>query len=106
MDSGTQSRELEVAKVAAARVFATSRYPYLASALFAADVDAAEGSGTVAIDQGWLIHADPAVLGTMAVDDLGRLLVHLVSHALRAHADRARRAGVAARMSFALAGCR
>jgi predicted metal-dependent peptidase len=95
MDSGSPRRELDGAKVAAARVFAAARYPYLASALFAADVGAAEGSGTVAIDQGWLVHADPDVLETLAVDDLGRLLVHLVSHALRAHADRAERAGVA-----------
>jgi predicted metal-dependent peptidase len=95
MDPGSPRRELDVAKVAAARVFATSRYPYLASALFAAGVGVAEGSGTVAIDQSWLIHADPAVLETFAVDDLGRLLVHLVSHALRSHADRADRADVA-----------
>jgi predicted metal-dependent peptidase len=75
-------------------VFAASRYPYLASALFAAQVHPAESSGTIAVDQGWQVHADADVLGEMAVDDLGRLLVHLVSHLLRDHATRAERAGV------------
>ena len=85
---------LDHRKVAAARVFAASRYPYLASALFAAQVHPAEESGTIAVDRGWQIHADPAVLDRMAVDELGRLLVHLVSHVLRDHATRAGRAGV------------
>jgi predicted metal-dependent peptidase len=86
---------LDHRKVAAARVFAASRYPYLASAMFAAQVHPAEGSGTVAVDQGWRVHADADVLDQMTVDDLGRLLVHLVSHLLRDHATRAERAGVA-----------
>ena len=30
----------------------------------------------------------------MSVDDLGRLLVHLISHLLRDHSSRAERAGV------------
>jgi predicted metal-dependent peptidase len=81
-------------KVAAARVFAASRYPYLASALFAAGVHGAVDSGTIAVDRGWQVHADPAVLDAMAIDDLGRLLVHLVSHLLRDHSSRADHAGV------------
>jgi len=85
---------LDQRKVAAARVFAASRYPYLASALFAAQVHPAEESGTIAVDRGWQVHADPEVLDAMAVDDLGRLLVHLVSHVLRDHGVRAERAGV------------
>jgi predicted metal-dependent peptidase len=88
------STGLDHRKVAAARVFAASRYPYLASALFAAQVHPADGSGTIAVDPGWQVHADPSVLDTMMVDDLGRLLVHLVSHLLRDHATRAERAGV------------
>lgn len=85
---------LDQRKVAASRVFAASRYPYLASALFAAQVHPAEGSGTIAVDRDWQIHADPLVLDAMAFDDLGRLLIHLVSHVLRDHATRAERAGV------------
>jgi predicted metal-dependent peptidase len=89
-----ESTVLDARKVAAARVFAASRYPYLASALFAAQVQSEAGSDTIAVDRGWQIHADPVVLEAMAVEDLGRLLVHLVSHLLRDHGSRARRAGV------------
>jgi predicted metal-dependent peptidase len=94
MSSSPQPTVLDQRKVAASRVFAASRYPYLASALFAAQVQPAEGSGTIAVDRGWQVHADPEVLDAMAVDDFGRLLVHLVSHLLRDHATRAERAGV------------
>jgi predicted metal-dependent peptidase len=92
--SSPSSNVLDQRKVAAARVFAASRYPYLASALFAAQVHPAEESGTIAVDRGWQVHADPEVLDVIAVDDLGRLLVHLVSHVLRDHGARAERAGV------------
>jgi len=85
---------LDKRKVAAARLFATSHYPYLASALFAAPVLAATGSGTIAIDERWGIHADPEVLNLLATDELGRILVHLVSHVLRDHGSRAIRTGV------------
>jgi predicted metal-dependent peptidase len=85
---------LDRRKVAAARVFATSHYPYLATALFAAPIEAVPDSRTIAVDQRWRVRADPAVLNDLAVDELGRLLVHLVSHLLRDHAARAGRAGV------------
>jgi predicted metal-dependent peptidase len=91
----TSAATLNPRKVAAARVFAASRYPYLASALFAAQIHSVEDSGTIAVDRGWQVHADPAVLEAMTVDDLGRLLVHLITHLLRDHATRAERAGVA-----------
>jgi len=80
---------LERQKVAAARVWASARMPYLASALFAARVRGAEDSGTVAIDEGWTISADPAVVESIDAVELGRLLLHLVFHALRDHANRA-----------------
>jgi hypothetical protein len=85
---------LDQRKLSAARVFASSRYPYLASALFAAPVRPVPGSGTIAVDRRWRIHADPAVLSDLAADELGRVLVHLVSHLLRDHSSRAGRAGV------------
>ncbi len=94
MPSSPDATVLDQRKVAASRMFAVSRYPYLASALFAAQVHPAEGSGTIAVDRGWQVHADPEVLDAMAVADFGRLLVHLVSHLLRDHATRAERASV------------
>ncbi len=85
---------LDEKKLAAARIFAASRYPYLASALFAARVRATPASGTIAVDRRWCIHADPAVLDGLAAPELGRLIVHLVSHLLRGHGSRAFVAGV------------
>ena len=80
---------LEGHKVAAARVWASARMPYLASALFAARVRTADDSGTVAIDEGWTISADPSVVESLDAVELGRLFLHLVFHALRDHANRA-----------------
>jgi predicted metal-dependent peptidase len=80
--------------VAAARVFATSRYPYLASALFAAPVLPVLGSRTIAVDRRWRVHADPEVVDRLDPSELGRLLVHLASHLLRDHGGRAVTAGV------------
>ena len=80
---------LDSHKVAAARVWASARMPYLASALFAARVRAADDSGTVAIDEGWTISADPSVVESLDAVELGRLFLHLVFHALRDHAHRA-----------------
>jgi predicted metal-dependent peptidase len=85
---------LDQRKLAAARLFAASRYPYLASALFAAPVVAADDTGTIAVDPRWRVHADPHVVDGLLPADLGRLLVHLVSHVLREHARRAEGAGV------------
>jgi hypothetical protein len=80
---------LDAAKVAAGRLFAASKYPYLASALFAAPVLAAAGSGTIAVDRHWRTLADPGVVEGMEAQELGRLLAQLVSHLLRDHAGRA-----------------
>ncbi len=85
---------LDAAKVAAGRLFAASKYPYLASALFAAPVLAAAGSSTIAVDRQWRVLADPGVVEGMDARELGRLLVHLVSHLLRDHAARAVTVGV------------
>jgi Mg-chelatase subunit ChlD len=89
------SAELDARKLAAARLWATVRMPYLASALFACAVRAAPGSGTIAVDRAWHLHADPVVVQRLSVEQLGRLLVHLSGHLIRDHAGRAERLGVA-----------
>lgn len=68
--------------------------PYLASAIFATPIVSTEGSGTIAADRLWRIHADPEVINRLEVLEIGQLLLHLVSHLLRDHADRAERLGV------------
>jgi predicted metal-dependent peptidase len=74
-------------------VWAGSRFPYLASALFAAEVLGRPAIGTVAVDPGWHVHADPAVIDGLRVPELANLLVHLTGHLLRDHAARAAAVG-------------
>jgi len=86
--------DLDGAKVAAARLWAAHRFPYLATALFASPVLAAPGSGRVSIDRWWRVHADPALVDRADVAALGGELLHLCAHVLRDHAERADRAGL------------
>jgi predicted metal-dependent peptidase len=82
--------------LAAARLWAASRFPYLATGLFGAQVTAARGIGTVAVDEGWRLHADPALTGSWTPAQFGSVLVHHVCHLLRAHGERSAPAGVTA----------
>jgi predicted metal-dependent peptidase len=86
---------LDAQKLAAARLWATARVPYLASAIFASTIVTEPDSDTIAIDRSWQVHADPTVVEQLTVDQLGRLLVHLSGHAIRDHASRAQELGVA-----------
>jgi hypothetical protein len=86
---------LDAQKVAAARLWATARMPYLASAIFASTIVVERDSGSITIDRSWQVHADPTVVEHLTVEQLGRLLVHLSGHAIRDHASRAQQVGVA-----------
>lgn len=81
---------IDARKLAAARLWAASRQPYLASALFAAELRERPGTGTIGVDTAWNVNADPAVLDELSVEQLGRLLVHLTGHLVRDHAGRTR----------------
>lgn len=80
---------LDIEKVAAARLRATVRFPYLASALFACAVQSTPDSGTISVDEHWRLQVDPLVASKLSVDELARLFVHLTGHLLREHANRA-----------------
>jgi len=80
---------LDQFKMAAARLRAVDRYPYLASALFACPVLTHHHQGQLIIDRQWRIWADPAMVADLEVAPLSGRLVHLVSHVLRDHAIRA-----------------
>ncbi len=84
----------EIPGLAAGRLWAASHFPYLASGLFGAQVMARPGIGTVAVDDSWRLHADPELAAGWAPAELGSVLVHHVSHLLRAHGERAVAAGV------------
>jgi predicted metal-dependent peptidase len=85
---------MDRAKLAAARLWATAQMPYLAAAIFASDAISAPGSGTISVDRGWRVHADPRLVEALDTHELGRLLIHLCGHLVRDHGTRAQRLGI------------
>ena len=82
--------------LAAARLWAATRFPYLATGMFGAQVIAEPGSGTVSVDESWRMRADPELTAHWTPAQLGSVLVHHVCHLLRTHGERAQATGVAA----------
>lgn len=76
-------------KMAAARLWAAQRFPYLASVLFASPVVLRPGSGTVSADRQWRLYVDPERAAGWPVETLGSLFVLQANHLLREHAERA-----------------
>lgn len=81
---------LDQHQLAAARLWAANRYPYLAAAVFALSVGEVEGLGGIQVDEWWRVHLDPEVSAGWEVPQLGGELLHLTAHVLRDHATRAR----------------
>jgi len=80
--------------IPAARLWAATRFPYLATGVFGAQVIADPGSGTVSVDENWRMRADPELTAEWTPAQLGSVLVHHVCHLLRTHGERAQAAGV------------
>jgi predicted metal-dependent peptidase len=80
--------------LAAARLWAAVKFPYLATGVFGVQVIAEHGGGTVSVDQNWRMHADPEVTAAWTPAQLGSVMVHHVCHLLQAHGERAQAAGV------------
>lgn len=94
-DSGTSSEvALDQAKLAASRLWACNRWPYLARAILALTPIAAPGLNRYAIDEAWRVYLDPMVVDRCSPSQLGFVLNHVAQHLLRDHAGRARRFGV------------
>jgi predicted metal-dependent peptidase len=87
-------RPPEITGLAGARLWAATRFPYLATGVFGAQVSPSPGSGTVAVDESWRMRADPDLVAGWTAAQLGSVLVHHVCHLLRTHGERARAAGV------------
>ena len=90
------AHELDRHKLAAARLWAANKFPYLATALFATSVIERRGIGGdgVAVDAQWRLYVDPDAAADWTVPDLGALLVHHTGHLVRDHAGRAETLGV------------
>ena len=86
--------ESSVEGLAAARLWAASRFPYLATGVFGAQVIAEPGSGAVSVDERWRMRADPELTAAWTPAQLGSVLVHHVCHLLREHGERAQATGV------------
>src|SRR5690242_14117472 len=80
--------------LAAARLWAATKFPYLATGVFGAQVIADPGSGTLSVDESWRMHADPEVTADWTPAQLGSVLIHHVCHLLRTHGERAQETGV------------
>jgi predicted metal-dependent peptidase len=80
--------------LAAARLWAATKFPYLATGVFGAQVIADPGSGTVSVDESWRMHADPELTADWTPAQLGSVLIHHVCHLLRTHGERAQGTGV------------
>ena len=80
--------------LAAARLWAATKFPYLATGVFGAQVIADRGSGTVSVDENWRMHADPELTAGWTPAQLGSVLIHHVCHLLRTHGERAQGVGV------------
>src|SRR5215471_16009069 len=80
--------------LAAARLWAAHRFPYLATAVFASPVVEAPGIGTVSVDEHWRLYVDPEIANQWSVAELGSTLVHHAGHLLRDHSDRAQALGI------------
>ena len=78
----------------AARLWAATRFPYLATGVFGAQVISDRGSGTVSVDESWRMRADPDLTAAWTPAQLGSVLIHHVCHLLRTHGERAQLAGV------------
>jgi predicted metal-dependent peptidase len=78
----------------AARLWAATRFPYLATGVFGAQVIPDRGSGTVSVDESWRMRADPELTAAWTPAQLGSVLIHHVCHLLRTHGERAQVAGV------------
>ena len=91
----TAANSLDTHKIAAARLWASARLPYLATAIFASTIVSEPDLLTVSIDRSWQLRADPVIVDGLTVEQLGRLIVHLNGHMIRDHGERAQRLGVA-----------
>ena len=86
--------QLDTHKLAAARLWASNQFPYLASAIFAAQTLPAPEIGRIVVDRYWRLHVDPVVVAESSVERLGGEILHLTSHLLRDHASRADATGL------------
>lgn len=81
-------------RLQAARLWIAANRPYYSKAVFSCPVIAADPPTTVSIDKRWSIHANSQFLESVTVKRAAAELIHVINHALRDHASRARNTNV------------
>ena len=87
------SREAQ-RRLQGARLWIAANRPYYSKAVFSCPVIAAAPPTRISIDERWSIYANSAFLESVTVKRAAVELIHLLNHALRDHAQRARNKNV------------
>lgn len=81
--------------LAALRLRAVAKQPYLASALWSITmVESPIGNGTMGVGKNWVCYIDPNIFDVWDMDEAVGVLIHEVWHLLRDHHSRAEKLGV------------
>lgn len=84
--------QLDLTRLAAARLLAAESHPFLAIALYALTPVADYSRPTFAVDENWRLFVNPQQLIDWSVQEVAGVLLHEVGHVVRDHAGRARTA--------------
>ena len=87
------SREAQ-RRLQAARLWIAANRPYYSKAIFSCPIIPAAAPTRVGIDDQWRIYANSEFLESLTVERAAAELVHVLNHALRDHAQRARNTSV------------
>ena len=88
-------------RLQAARLWIAANRPYYSKAVFSCPVIPTAAPGRVGIDDRWRIYANSEFLESLTVEDAAAEFLHLLNHALRDHAQRARNSSVDAGTALA-----
>ncbi|MYN66520.1 MAG: VWA domain-containing protein [Acidobacteria bacterium] len=81
-------------RLQAARLWIAANRPYYSKAVFSCPVIPTAPPGRVGIDDRWRIYANSEFLESLTVKEAAAELIHVLNHALRDHAQRARNSSV------------
>ena len=81
-------------RLQAARLWIATNRPYYSKAIFSCPIIPTAAPARVGIDEQWRIYANSEHLESLTVKQTAAELIHVLNHALRDHAQRARNTGV------------
>ena len=81
-------------RLQAARLWIAANRPYYSKAVFSCPVIPTAAPARVGIDEQWRVYANSEFLESLTVEQTAAELIHVLNHALRDHAQRARNTGV------------